>query len=74
MVSGRSDGLNNSRLNTSFFLLNGGEQLEYSRRTDDTHWIGIGPPEEMRKAISLKEIVAFNERQLKLIEYNNMQA
>jgi len=44
------------------------------RALDDvaTHWIGLESPDRMTKPSSLKQILEFNERQLKAIEYNNI--
>ena len=41
--------------------------------TEDTHYIGNESPSAMMKVVSLKDIVKFNARQLKIIEMNNMK-
>ena len=40
-------------------------------RDEDMHFIGMDA--EMKKPVKLKDIIAFNEKQLKMIEMNNIK-
>lgn len=38
----------------------------------DMHYIGILSPNSMKRQLTIKEIVAYNEKRLQAIEYNNI--
>lgn len=65
----------------SMFMVQGGEAIEASPETIDRmmssgemNFIGKGSPRDMKKTLSLKDVMAFNERQLKIIEQNNINS
>ena len=51
------------------------QQIEEMKKLEEEiHYIGKLSPEQMRHKLTVKEIIEFNQKKLKLIEYQNIHA